>query len=163
MKNEPETLESRYEEEAKLMALLTFQMEKFCQEKEFFFATRFNLTPTEFRILRLIRELKSSTTKELSKSMKLTAGRITHLLNSLEEKKLVNRKSDKVDRRQVNCSLTKEAHPYIDMVITEYTKIHKDILKYLPADKRDEVIVSMTYFFEALKLYAENIHRSLPI
>lgn len=144
-------------EQAKLMANLTLQMEKFCQIKENFFASKFNLTPTEFRCLRAIKEAQVVTTKELSKTMNLSPGRITHLLNSLDNKKLVNRDIDKLDRRSIKVTLTASAVTFIDNVIKEYQNLHEQILRFLPESERTQILNNMKYFFIALKDWAEEI------
>jgi len=144
-------------EQAKLMANLTLQMEKFCQVKEHFFASKFNLTPAEFRCLRYIKDNTIMTTKELAKQMKLTPGRITHLLNSLEKKKLIDRTIDANDRRSIQVTLTPEAVDFINNVIKEYSNLHEEILKYLPNEKRVEILNNMKFFFVALKDWAEEL------
>jgi DNA-binding MarR family transcriptional regulator len=141
-------------EQARLMANLTLQMEKFCQVKENFFASKFNLTPAEFRCLRAIKDSPKVTTKELAKTMKLSPGRITHLLNSLEIKNLVFRDIDRSDRRSIQVTLTDDAVIFIDRVISEYSELHVQILRYLPKSKRIEILNNMKFFFMALKDWA---------
>lgn len=97
------------------------------------------------------------TTKELAKQMKLTPGRITHLLNSLEKKKLIDRTIDANDRRSIQVTLTPEAVDFINNVIKEYSNLHEEILKYLPNEKRVEILNNMKFFFVALKDWAEEL------
>ena len=137
-----------------LLANLTLQLEKFCQIKEYFFANKFNLTPAEFRCLRFIRDNNLINTKELARLMKLTPGRITHLLNALERKNLIDRAIDKSDRRSIQVTLTEHTGEFLKKIINEYTKLHEEILKYLPTDKRDEIMNNMNYFFMALRDWA---------
>lgn len=155
MANEPiNTIEK---EQAKLIANLTLQMEKFCQIKENFFASKFNLTPTEFRCLRAIKEAEVVTSKELSKTMNLSPGRITHLLNSLDNKQLINREIYKQDRRSIKVTLTETAVSFIDNIINEYQKLHEQILKFLPESERAQILTNIKYFFIALKDWSEEI------
>lgn len=155
MGNEPiNTIEK---EQAKLIANLTLQMEKFCQIKENFFASKFNLTPTEFRCLRAIKEAEVVTSKELSKTMNLSPGRITHLLNSLDNKQLINREIYKQDRRSIKVTLTETAVSFIDNIINEYQKLHEQILKFLPESERAQILTNIKYFFIALKDWSEEI------
>jgi DNA-binding MarR family transcriptional regulator len=150
-KNDNETFDR---EQAKLLANLTLQMEKFCQVKESFFATKFNLTPVEFKCLRLIRDNILVTTKILAQQMQLTPGRITHLLNSLESKNMVIRKMDLNDRRSTLISLTQKAETFLNDIIEEYITLHEEILKHIPTTKRVEVMNNMKYFFMAFKDWA---------
>lgn len=140
---------------AKMMAYFTLQMEKFCQIKEHFFASKFNLTATEFRCLRFINDEVIVNTKSLAHLMRLTPGRITHLLNSLEKKKLLTRNIDKKDRRSIEVRLTTEAISYIDDIIKEYIVLNEEILKFLPEEKRPEIILNLKLFFKALMEWSE--------
>ena len=74
---------------AELMADLTCDLAKTCSEKENYFASMFNLTPAEFKCLRLFKHEKSISVKELGKMMDLTPGRITHITSSLEKKNFI--------------------------------------------------------------------------
>ncbi len=143
-------------EQAELIAALTLKIEKFCRIKEEFFTEKFNLTPAEFRCMRYIRDNIIVTTKTIARDMNLTAGRITHLLGALEEKKMINRQIDCQDRRSVLISLTSEANEFINKAFIEYTDLHIDILKYLPKNKRKSIIQDMEYFFNALRKWAND-------
>lgn len=138
-------------EQARMMANLTIQLEKFCQVKDQFFSSKFKLTPAEFRCLRIIKENEAVSTKALAKQMKLTPGRITHLLNSLEFKNLISRQIDKNDRRGIQTFITPDAISFIDNVIKEYTRLHEEILDYLPKDKRESILENVVVFFEAMQ------------
>ena len=74
---------------AELMANLTCELARTCTNKEHFFASKFNLTPAEFRCLRLFRESSTVPIKQIAIQMNLTPGRITHILTSLEAKKYI--------------------------------------------------------------------------
>src|SRR3989339_707932 len=107
-----------------------------------------NPQTSEFRCLRIIKENEAISTKTLAKQMKLTPGRITHLLNSLEFKNLISRQIDKNDRRGIQTYITPDAISFIDKVINEYTKLHEEILEYLPDGKRDEILENVAIFFD---------------
>ncbi len=144
-------------EQARMMANLTIQLEKFCQIKDRFFNSKFKLTPAEFRCLRIIKENEAVSTKTLAKQMKLTPGRITHLLNSLEFKNLISRQIDKNDRRGIQTFITPDAFSFIDKVINEYTKLHEEILEYLPKDKRESILENVVLFFDAMKKWEDRV------
>ncbi|TAL70755.1 MAG: MarR family transcriptional regulator [Bacteroidetes bacterium] len=144
-------------EQARMMANLTIQLEKFCQIKDQFFSSKFKLTPAEFRCLRIIKENDAVSTKQLAKQMKLTPGRITHLLNSLEFKNLISRQIDKNDRRGIQTFITPDAVNFIDNVIKEYTKLHEEILDYLPKDKRETILDNVVLFFNAMQKWENGV------
>ena len=145
------------EDKAKLMAALTFQMEKFCQIKENFFTAQRELTPTEFRCLRFLRANPVLNTKEIAIQMNLSQGRITHLLNSLENKGFIQREADKKDRRVIKVGLAKGANVFIDKVIKDYIALHEDIINYLPDENKEEILFSMKFFFDALRKWADRL------
>ncbi|MBI5325789.1 MAG: MarR family transcriptional regulator [Ignavibacteriae bacterium] len=144
-------------EQARMMANLTIQLEKFCQIKDQFFSSKFKLTPAEFRCLRIIKENNAVSTKALAQQMKLTPGRITHLLNSLEFKNLISRQIDKNDRRGIQTYITPDAVSFIDNVIKEYTKLHEEILEYLPKEKRDVILENVVLFFDAMQKWESRV------
>ncbi len=147
------------EDKAKLMAALTFQMEKFCQIKENFFSAQRELTPTEFRCMRYLRNNTILNTKELAIHMNLSQGRITHLLNSLENKSFIVREPDKKDRRVIKVTLANGAKEFMDKVIAEYIGLHEEILNFLPEKNREEILYNMKFFFEALRKWAESVEK----
>lgn len=150
--------EKRFEkEQAKLMADLTLQMEKFCRVKESFFASKFDLTPVEFRCLRIIKDNFEVPSKTLVKTMNLSPGRITHLVDSLEKKGLVSRKMDPNDRRSILVRLTEDALVFLEKIQDEYIQLHEEILKYLPKGKRVEIFNNLEYLFMALKDWSNKL------
>jgi len=144
-------------EQAILMANLTFQMEKFCRLKESFFASKFNLTPVEFRCLRIINENLEVPSKTLVKTMHLSPGRITHLVDSLEKKGLVSRKMDPNDRRSILVRLTDDALVFLGKIQDEYIQLHEEILQYLPKGKRVEIFNNLEYLFMAMKDWSNKL------
>jgi len=141
---------------AELMAHLTCELARTCTNKEHFFAAKYDLTPAEFRCLRLFRENPSIAIKSIAIQMNLTPGRITHILTSLEEKKYIERKVDQKDKRNVIVHLTESSKPFLKVVNENHIKLHEDILKKLPEDKREFILESMQDVIKALKTWSDN-------
>lgn len=141
---------------AELMSHLTCELSRTCINKEHFFAAKYDLTPAEFRCLRLFRESPSIAIKSIAIQMKLTPGRITHILTSLEAKKYVERKIDQKDKRNVIVHLTESSKPFLKVVNDNHIKLHEDILRKLPEDKREFIIESMEELIKALKTWSDN-------
>lgn len=136
---------------AKEMAHLTCDLARTCSEKENYFASMFNLTPAEFRCLRLFEEQKSISVKELCKLMDLTPGRITHIISSLETKNFVSRANDPKDKRNIIVTITSKSLPFIKNVTDSHVSIHKEILGRIAPDKREAVISAMGELLSALQ------------
>lgn len=144
-------------EKARQLAVLTLQLEKYSQVKEQYFADKFDITPAEFRCLRFIYDAQLISTKRLSQQMKLTAGRITHLLNSLQNKDLLTRTIAPIDRRGIDVRLTSKAIKDMDIVIEEYARIQEDIFKVMPSIDRDDATDILYQYFSHLKDWIEKI------
>lgn len=141
---------------AELMANLTCELARTCTNKEHFFAARFDLTPAEFRCLRLFRDSSSIAIKQIANQMNLTPGRITHILTSLEEKKYIERKVDQKDKRNVIVHLTESSKPFLSNVNENHVLLHEEILQKLPDDKREFILESMQDVIKALKTWSDN-------
>jgi len=76
------------------VAELICELTRNCNIKEEYFASSFNLSPTEVRLLKLFVLSPTYKIKELQSLLNLTPGRITHILTSLEAKKLILRTAD---------------------------------------------------------------------
>jgi DNA-binding MarR family transcriptional regulator len=140
------------------MADLTCELAQTCNEKENYFASTFNLTPAEFKCLRLFTKNDSVTIKTISILMKLTPGRITHILTSLEEKHLIVRELDAQDRRNVIVSLTSNSKPFIKNLNETHILLHTEILEKIDPEKREFVIEAMNDVIKALKKWSESLN-----
>lgn len=110
-----------------------------CNIKEDYFAASFNLSPTEVRFLRLFAFSNSYTVKELKEKLQLTPGRITHIINSLQKKKLISRVQDENDKRNIYVSLLPKAEPLINNLQKSYNDLHQSILKNIPNEQLNKI------------------------
>lgn len=149
-------MELHNENLAEEMADLTCELARTCNEKENYFASLFNLTPAEFKLLKLFVRSNSISIKSISFLMNLTPGRITHILTSLEKKKFINRKLDSNDKRNVIVTLTSNSEPFIKNLNTNHIKLHEEILAKIDYDKREVVIEAMKDVINALKSWSQS-------
>ncbi len=140
---------------AKRMASLTCELAKACNDKEKIFAAQFNLTPAEFRCLRLFSNHDSLTIKFITAAMGITPGRTTHILTSLEEKKLIKRKPDPADKRNMIVYLTSKSKPFIKNLNKNHVKIHEEILESLKKSNRNVVLDVMNDVIKALSTWSD--------
>jgi len=136
---------------AKEMAVLSCEIARNCNKKETLFAASFNLTPAEFRCLRLFTNRPQLPIKSLTTELALTPGRITHLLTSLEAKKYITRSIDPTDKRNVIVKLTRKSKPLIEKLNTEHIRIHMEILESIPKSGQPTVIKAMKDVASALR------------
>lgn len=111
------------------IAEMICELTRNCSIKEEYFAASFNLSPTEVKFLKLFAVKPQYTIKELRDILKLTPGRITHILTSLESKNLISRTLDENDKRVILVSLLPKANPLITNLHQNYTELHRRILQ----------------------------------
>jgi len=130
-------------EKARKLADLTFQMKKICSDKEAFLASKYNLTSVEFRCLNYLRGHDYLIVKDLSDMMNLTPSRITRLITSLEDKKLIRRELDDKDRRNVRVYPLEKSKDKIDEMDMANLELHLGILDMVPNSEIDKSLETL--------------------
>ena len=122
---------------AREMVNLTYQLEKVCGSKEILFCKDLEITPSEFRFLRHIKEWDEINAKDIATIMNSTAPRVSKLLNDLKKKDFVKINKDNKDKRYSLVSLSKKGALFIDNIMDKYIKFHEDMLFYVNKDGED--------------------------
>ena len=133
------------------VAELICELTRNCNIKEEYFASSFNLSPTEVRLLKLFVLSPNYTIKELRELLNLTPGRITHILTSLEAKKLISRNSDPKDKRAILVSLLPKANPLITNLNKNYHELHNRILRNVKEDEMKNILSSLEILVDVFK------------
>lgn len=139
----------------RILAELICDLTRNCNIKEEYFASSFNLSPTEVRFLKLFAFQKSFSIKELKEKLALSSGRITHILQSLEEKKLLIRYQDENDKRNILVKLLPKAYPLIDNLLNNYDRLHRDILKNVKSTEIENIYASLQILVDVFKKWVE--------
>jgi len=63
---------------------------------------------------------------------------------------------DQKDKRNVIVHLTESSKPFLKVVNENHIKLHEEILKKLPDDKREFILESMQDVIKALKTWSDN-------
>ena len=144
-----------YEEEiemtAKNLADLTFKLLASCHEKEERLAKSHNLTQAEFRCLKSIQEGEIINNREISSRLKLSASRLTRIIDGLVQKGYVVREIDPADRRNMRLSLSPRGVEFVRKMNENYVEIHKEILKNIEENQHRPLITAMTQLLTALE------------
>jgi DNA-binding MarR family transcriptional regulator len=138
------------------IAELICELTRNCNIKEEYFASSFNLSPTEVRFLKLFAVSPSYTIKELKDLLKLTPGRITHVLTSLEDKKLISRIQDSKDKRVILVKLMPKASPLISNLHQNYDELHNKILQNVKNEELDSIFNSLKILVDVFKKWVNN-------
>lgn len=125
------------------IAEMICELTRNCNIKEEYFAASFNLSPTEVKFLKLLAVKPQYTIKELRDILKLTPGRITHILTSLEAKNLISRTIDDKDKRVILVSLQTKASPLIVNLHQNYNELHKRILQNVNEEELEKISSSL--------------------
>lgn len=133
------------------MTELICELTRNCNIKEEYFASSFNLSPTEVRFLKLFAVCPTYSIKELRDILKLTAGRITHILTSLENKKLISRTLDPKDKRVIVVNLLPKASPLISNLQQNYHELHNRILQNVKEEEMAKILSSLEILVDVFK------------
>jgi DNA-binding MarR family transcriptional regulator len=137
------------------IAELICELTRNCNIKEEYFASSFNLSPTEVRFLKLFVLSPTYSIKELRNVFNLTPGRITHILTSLEAKKLISRTSDSKDKRLILVSLLPKANPLITNLNQNYHELHNRILRNVKEDEMEKILFSLKILVDVFKKWVD--------
>jgi len=144
-------IKSKHESLAELVCELT----RYCALKEEYFAASFNLSPTEVRFLKLFAFQDVYTIKELREKLGLTPGRITHILDSLEAKKLISRLQDEKDKRNIIVKLLPKSLPLISNLSENYNKLHEEILEDVNDEELKQIYSSVEILVDVFRKWNE--------
>lgn len=142
-------------ENYRILAELICDLTRNCNIKEEYFANSFNLSPTEVRFLKLFAFQEKYSIKELKEKLGLSPGRITHILQSLETKKLVARFPDNNDKRNIMVKLLPKATPLIENLLVNYDKLHQDILKNVNSKEIENIYSSLKILVDVFQKWVE--------
>lgn len=136
---------NKYENIAELICDLTRK----CGIKEDYFASSFQLTPSEVRLLKLFIYTPTRSVKEIKEYLRLTPGRVTHILCSLEDKGILKRENDKKDKRNVNVKLMPNSAPFINEMSKNYKMLNEEILKKVNKNELENIFKSLRILLDA--------------
>ena len=138
-----------------LLSELTCKLSRACERKESSFAAIFSLTPTEFKCLRLFAKKSTVPIKEMIDELDISAGRVTHILSSLERKNYIVRRIDKKDKRNRFVDLTPKSRKFINELTQKHIELHKNILSAIGIDKQELVTDVIDQLIKALENWTD--------
>ena len=141
--------------QVKTMAELTCKLSRACNKKETSFAALFKLTPTELRCLRMFSKKSTVSIKEMIEELEISAGRVTHILTSLEKKNYIVRRVDKADKRNHLVDLTPESKKFINQLSKKHIELHENILNDIGEENKQVVTNVMSQLIDALESWTE--------
>jgi len=140
-------------EQIQSIAELICDLTRNCNIKEEYFAASFNLTPAELKILKLFVFSPSLTVREICSMLNLTPGRITQIVTSLEEKKLILRTVDSQDKRNISISVLPKGQPFINNLLANYNQLNQKIFKDIGPETAQEILNSLETLVRLFKTW----------
>jgi DNA-binding MarR family transcriptional regulator len=137
--------------DANKLADLTFHILTRYREKEIRFAAKNNLTQGEFRCLKFLGDNACLNNKQIAERMRVTPGRMTRIVDSLVDKKYVNREIDPADRRNMMLTLTESGVSMVQKLNSAYINVHRDILSDIDKQQQKPLLNAMDNLLSALK------------
>lgn len=144
---------NRYDLEltAKELADLTFRLLASCHEKEERLAKSHNLTQAEFRCLKSMQEGEVINNREIANRLRLSASRLTRIIDGLVQKGFVIREIDLSDRRNMRLYLSQKGVEFVKKMNDDYVHIHKEILEEIETNQYEPLITTLTHLLRALE------------
>lgn len=98
------------------------------------------LNPTEFAVLELLYHKGAQPLQQIGEKILIASGSITYVVDKLEKKGLVQRKSSPNDRRVIYANLTELGTQLISDIFPKHETIIHDSLRMLTAQEKDELL-----------------------
>lgn len=143
--------EEEIDNTAETLADLTFRLLASCHEKEERLAKSHDLTQAEFRCLRHIQAGENINNREIAERMKLSASRLTRIIDGLVQKGYVMREIEPTDRRNMRVYLSAKGVEFVQRLNGDYIDIHKEILADIDIEQHKPLINAMTHLLSALE------------
>ncbi|SMB91361.1 DNA-binding transcriptional regulator, MarR family [Desulfonispora thiosulfatigenes DSM 11270] len=96
---------------------------------------KYDTTPSQFIILRNLSIEESTPMSELSRKTSCVNSNITSVIGRMEEKGLVQKVQDTIDRRVSKVTLTVKGKELYDITVAKHDEYLVDILKCIPNDE----------------------------
>ncbi|OIJ16200.1 MarR family transcriptional regulator [Anaerobacillus arseniciselenatis] len=100
----------------------------------------YGLNPTEFAVLELLYHKGDQPIQKIGKKVLLTSGSITYVVDKLEKKQLLHRKSCPKDRRVTYATITEKGTHLMASIFPEHKAAIEDIFSGLNNEEKTEVI-----------------------
>lgn len=101
---------------------------------------RYGLNPSEFMVLELLYHKGEQPIQHIGKKVLLASGSMTYVIDKLESKRLLERKSSQQDRRVIFASLTAAGRALMDEIFPQHRAAIEAIFAGLTAEQKNSMI-----------------------
>lgn len=99
---------------------------------------RFGMNRTEFGVLELLYHKGSQPIQQIGSKVLMSSGNITYVVDKLEQKGYVVRKTSKEDRRSIYAEITDEGRAFIEQVFPGHAEVIAKAVACLSAEEQAE-------------------------
>lgn len=100
----------------------------------------YGLNPTEFAVLELLYHKGDQPIQQIGKKVLLSSGSITYVVDKLEKKQLLIRKSCPKDRRVTYAAITESGISLMNKIFPKHTEAIEEIFKELSTEEQKKTI-----------------------
>lgn len=109
------------------------------------FFSRWELSPSQFNVLNLLRDHEEGLNQtELSHELLTHRSNVTGLVDRLEERDLVQRRSVPNDRRAYRVVLTESGRKLLQEILPVYYKAAEDVWDGIPAKRAQQLVEELS-------------------
>lgn len=117
---------------------------------------KYGLNPTEFSALEFLYHKGSMSIQKLNRDILISKSTMSYCLDQLTLKKLINRKTNKEDRRSTDVELSEKGKEFMDKIFPEHKKFLETLFNELTNDEKEALISNLKKVgFKAVRMKEE--------
>jgi MarR family 2-MHQ and catechol resistance regulon transcriptional repressor len=99
----------------------------------------YRLSTSQFGVIEALYHLGPLCQKDIGDKILKTSGNITLVIDNLEKRKLVKRKTDSNDRRRMKVRLTESGYELIEKIFPDHSKIAHKVFSVLEPEEQNSL------------------------
>jgi DNA-binding MarR family transcriptional regulator len=129
---------------------MVYEMKKKCTHVDLRLMEEFNLSQSEYLFFSSLDNCQVISSNELSKSMGLSASRVSRVVEKLVVNGYLDRNTDSSDRRAITLCLTSKGREIKSRIDQERLKCEEQLLRVIPSDEVEKLREIIGKIIEAI-------------
>jgi DNA-binding MarR family transcriptional regulator len=129
---------------------MVYEMKKKCTHVDQRLMEEFNLSQSEYLFFSSLDNCQVISSNELSKSMGLSASRVSRVVDKLVVNGYLDRNTDSSDRRAITLCLTSKGREIKSRIDQERLKCEEQLLRVIPSDEVEKLREIIGKIIEAI-------------
>jgi MarR family 2-MHQ and catechol resistance regulon transcriptional repressor len=127
------------------------QTSKAVQERMRLEITKYNLSITEFSVLEVLYNKGKQTIQQIGKSILISSGSMTYVIDKLEQRGILYRNACPDDRRVIHVTLTDDGNELIENIMPKHQELVDYMLGSLNNDEAETLVKLLKKVSKRLK------------